>query len=176
MTGGELIHSTLLKKDLLGFSLQFFRLGHNPTMRWGFWDLRPPWKYPGGSRHPTLKCPSSAQTSLRVQTSKEPTNNGLGIHEGMNEGIVSFLHNLGQGTESPFFRWGNWNLLSKQDTITGLLSPKTRFLELSGYLLITHHQGFLTLHKFHSVLFPHPLPQCLYLLPLSFPFSSIANI
>ena len=46
VTIGELIHSTLLKRDLLGFSLQFFRSGHNPSMRWGFWDFRPPCKYP----------------------------------------------------------------------------------------------------------------------------------
>ena len=53
---------------------------------------------------------------------------------------------------------------------SGLLAPKTRFLELSDYHLITHYQGFLTFHKFHSILSPH-LPSMPKSSNRIFPFS-----
>ena len=53
---------------------------------------------------------------------------------------------------------------------SGLLAPKTRFLELSDYHLITHYQRFLTFHKFHSILSPH-LPSMPKSSNRIFPFS-----
>ena len=98
VTSSERIHSPLLRKDLFGFSLQFFRPGHNPILRWGLWDFKPLRKYPQ-----TLNI---IDLSVLLQLwpawgPKLPKNIQIILR------IVSFRHNLRQGLESPFFRWGN---------------------------------------------------------------------
>lgn len=127
-----------------------FQADLNATLRWGLWDLRSLWKFPRTLNIPGLHVLPQPWPAWGI---KLPENTQIIFP------IVSFLHHFKQKSESPFSRWGNRAISCGSKTRPGFSGLPVSQNIISGTFWLPFNyssSGFLSLHKFHSVLTLHP--------------------
>lgn len=127
-----------------------FQADLNPTLGWGLWDFRSLWKFPRALNIPGFNVLPQPWPAWGTRL---PKNTQIIFR------IASFLHNFKQKSESPFFRWGNCAISCESKARSGFSGLPVSQNIISGTFWLPFNyssSGFLSLHKFHSILPPHP--------------------